>query len=287
MRNQTKAKIVRRATKSGLPPLGGYLRETYRFRTFALKWSAGELKARNFETILGRIWHYLNPFLFALIYFVFIGILSGGGTNSTVRLAHITAGLYIWTLFSSTITSSVSSIKSGGGGVLALSAIPRVIIPLASTVTAINLFLRSIIAYIPLHILAKKGLHVEMLSIPLLIILTGLFAFGLALIFATLNVYLRDVSRLLPHFLRFWLYLSPAIWEYTRILGDGTLETCARLNPMFSGMTAWTIALGGPLDTNGPSILGQIGVFTIWAVATVIVGFIFFVSREEEFAVRN
>lgn len=287
MENLDNARIVRRATRSGLPPLGNYLRETYKFRTFALKWSAGERKALHFETFLGRVWHYLNPFLFGLIYFVFIGILSGGGESGIARLAFIVANLYVWLFFSSIITSSVGSIKSGGGGVLALSAIPKVIIPIASTVTATNFFIRSIITYIPLHLLAKRGLHVEMLAIPLLIVLTCLFGFGLALFFATLNVYIRDVSRLLPHFLRFWLYLSPGIWEYTKILGGGTLEACARLNPMFSGMTAWTLALGGSLDPNGPSILGQIAIFAVWSIATAVVGFIFFVSREEEFAVRN
>ena len=56
---------------------------------------------------------------------------------------------------------------------------------------------------------------------------------------------------------------------------------------MFSGMTAWTLALGGSLDPNGPSILGQITIFAVWSIATAVVGFIFFVSREEEFAVRN
>ena len=66
--------IVRKATRSGLPPLTDYLREAYRFRTFALYWSKGELKSRNYDTLLGRLWHYLNPFLFGLIYFVFVGL---------------------------------------------------------------------------------------------------------------------------------------------------------------------------------------------------------------------
>jgi len=287
LENQGNAKLVRRATRSGLPPLGNYLRETYRFRTFALRWSAGERKALHFETFLGRVWHFLNPFIFGLIYFVFVGILSAGGGRGISRLAFIVSNLYVWLFFTTIISSAVNSVKSGGGGVLANSSIPRVIIPIASTVTAANYFIRSIITYIPLHLLAKRGLHVEMLAIPLLIILTCLFGFGLGLIFATLNVYIRDVSRLLPHFLRLWLYLSPGIWEYTRVLGDGTIQAFARLNPMFSGMTSWTLALGGSLDPTGPTILGQLGIFAIWSVAMAIAGFLFFVSREDEFAVRN
>ena len=58
-------------------------------------WSKGELKSRNFDTTLGRFWHYLNPFLFGLIYFVFVGILTGGGLNSTTRLAFMVFNLYV------------------------------------------------------------------------------------------------------------------------------------------------------------------------------------------------
>jgi len=280
--------ISRRATRTGLPQLGHYLAEAYRYRTFALFWSKADIKARNFETVLGRLWHFLNPFLFGLIYFVFVGILSGGGFSNTNRLAFIVGNLYVWTFFSTIINTGVGSVQGGAGGITAQSAIPRVVLPFASTLTAGNLFLRSLIAYVPLHVVASRGLHWEMLWLPFLFLMTGLFGLGLALLLAVANVYFRDVSRLLPHFLRLWLYLSPAIWAYTRVIGDGwPVETLARLNPMYSGMTAWTIAFGGPLAPGDPSMVGSILVFSAWAVGTLLVGFFTFISREDEFAVRN
>lgn len=279
--------ISRQATKSGLPQLGHYLSEAYRYRTFAFYWSKADIKARNFETALGRLWHFLNPLLFGLIYFIFVGIISGGGLNSTERLAFIVGNLYVWTFFSSTINLGVGSVQSDAGGVAAQSAIPRVILPVASTLTAGNLFIRSLIAYLPLHILGSRGLHWEMLWFPVLVLVTGAFGFGLSLIFAVANVYFRDVSRLLPHLLRLWLYLSPAIWPYTRVLGEGTLKSLARVNPMFDGMTAWTIALGGPLTDVGPDIGSSVARLSIWSAAALLIGFLVFVSREDDFAVRN
>ena len=280
--------IVRKATRSGLPPLQDYLREAYRFRTFALYWSKGELKSRNFDTLLGRLWHFLNPFLFGLIYFVFVGILTGGGLDSTSRLAFMVFNLYVWTLLiSQIIVTSVNTVRNGGGGVLANSAIPRVVIPAASSISALNLFIRSLIAYIPLHLIASRGIRIEFLWIPVLLVLTFLFAFGIALIAATINIYLRDVSRFLPHFLRLWLYLSPAIWEYQRALESGTVYFLARLNPTYSLFSAWTMALGSPEIVDGPSIARQVAIFSLWAIPTAIVGFLIFVSREDEFAIRN
>lgn len=277
--------LIRRATRSGLPPLRQYLRESWHFRIFAAYWSRADIKARNFDTWFGRAWHVINPFLFGLIYFVFTGIITGGFGN-TERLAFIIANLYVWLFFSGAITTGVGSIQGGAGGVLAQSAIPRVVLPGASMLTSMNLFVRSLLAYVPIHFAAGRTFHVEMLWIPLLLALTAAFGFGLAMVLAVINVYARDVSRLLPHILRLWMYLSPVVWEYTK-LNEGGLERIAQISPMYPAMTAWTIAFGGPLPNSNHSIADSVLIFSVWAICAVVVGFLFFVSREDEFAVRN
>jgi ABC-type polysaccharide/polyol phosphate export permease len=115
------------------------------------------------------------------------------------------------------------------------------------------------------------------------------FGLGIALIFAVVNVYVRDISRLLPHLTRLWMYLSPVIWSYTQAFGadvPDTVRTWSQLNPMFSGMAAWTMALGGPQDV-GPSMGSLVLTFAAWAIAFLVIGFLFFVSREDEFAIRG
>jgi len=278
--------ITRRSGRLGLPPLDTYLSEAWHYRVFAYYWSKADIKSRNFETFLGRAWLVLNPFLFGVIYFVFVGIIGGGGLDSTERLAFIVGNLYVWVYFSSSISNGSGSIQGGAGGILAQSAIPRIILPFASTLTSAQLFVRSMVAYVPLHVIADRGLHIEMLWIPVLLLLTGLFALGIALLMAVLNVYFRDTSRLLPHLLRLWLYLSPAIWAYTRVDGNSTLDVLARANPAYSLMTSWTIALGGPLAAE-PSITSQLLVLAEWTAVVLALGFVVFVSREDDFVVRN
>lgn len=270
-----------------MPPLNQYISEALRYRAFAYHWSKADIKARNFETLLGRLWHFLNPLLFGLIYFVFVGIISGGGLDDLERLALIVGNLYVWVYFSSAITLGISSVQGGAGGILTQSAIPRIVLPTASTLTATNLFIRSLIAYVPIHLFAGRGLHIEMVWMPVLLVLTGLFGFGLALLLSVLNVYVRDTSRLLPHALRLWMYLSPVIWAYTRVQGDQPFAQLARLNPLYSGITAWTISFGGPLTIDGPSITSEMLIFACWALGSVVVGFLVFVYREDDFAVRN
>lgn len=281
--------ITRKATRSGIPNLRQYFAELWRYRAFAYYWAKADVKARNFETFLGRLWHYINPVLFGLIYFVFVGIISGGGLDDAERLALIVGNLYLWVFFSSVIITGTTSVSSGTAGITAQSSIPRVVLPVATLLTAANLFVRSMLAYIPFHLLAGRSLYPEMLWAPLIIALTGVFGLGIALIFAVLNVYIRDISRLLPHLTRLWMYLSPVIWSYTQAFGadvPDTVRTWSQLNPMFSGMAAWTMALGGPQDV-GPSMGSLVLTFAAWAIAFLVIGFLFFVSREDEFAIRG
>jgi ABC-type polysaccharide/polyol phosphate export permease len=276
--------VTRRSTRTGLPPLSNYIRDAWTYRTFAVHWSRADVKARNFDTFFGRVWHVINPLLFGLIYFVFVGIVGGGGFDDMERLAMIVGNLYAWLFFSGVITTSVGAVQSGAGGILTMSSIPRVVLPMASAITAANLFLRSLLAYVPIHMIGQRGLHIEMLWIPFLGLLTLMAGLGIALVMAVLNVYFRDISRLLPHVMRLWMYLSPVIWDYTRVLDSAEL---ARLNPLYPLMTAWTIAFGGSLDPTGPGIVSQIGWSAAWSVVALVVGFLVFVSREDEFAVRN
>ncbi len=286
---ETAPVLSRRATRSGVPPLRQYLAESWRFRTFAVYWSRADVKARNFDTLFGRVWNVLNPLMFGLIYFVFVGIIAGGGLGQADRFGFIVGNLYVWLFFNGIIATGVGSIQSGAGGVLAQSAIPRVILPVASTITASSLFLRSLIAYVPIHFFTGRGLHLGLVWLPLAFVVTVMFGFGLALLLAVANVYIRDVSRLLPHLLRLWMYLSPVIWEFTRLGSQGSdlVERLGRANPMYHAMVVWTLAFGGPLAGSDESIAGSIVVFSVWAVVVLAAGFLLFTSREDDFAIRN
>jgi ABC-type polysaccharide/polyol phosphate export permease len=286
---ETAPVLTRRATRSGIPPLRQYLAESWRFRAFAVHWSRADVKARNFDTLFGRVWNVLNPLLFGVIYFVFVGIIAGGGLDQLDRFGFIVGNLYVWLFFNATVTNGVGSIQSGAGGVLAQSAIPRVVLPAASAISASSLFVRSLIAYVPIHFITGRGVHLELLWLPLAFVATAIFGLGIALLLAVANVYLRDVSRLLPHLLRLWLYLSPVIWQFTRLGAQGSdlVERLGRANPMYHAMVVWTVGFGGDLPGSEESIAASMLMFSVWAVGALVAGFLLFTSREDEFAIRN
>jgi ABC-type polysaccharide/polyol phosphate export permease len=109
------------------------------------------------------------------------------------------------------------------------------------------------------------------------------FGMGLAAFFATLQIYFRDTSQFLPYFVRIWMYLSPVLWlpESIAVFGK-TITTIAQLNPMYS-------MLGGYADLiqEGRYPPGYMWLAAAaWALVSAVLGFVFFISREREFAVR-
>jgi teichoic acid transport system permease protein len=262
----------------GLPPLGPYVREAWRRRSFANELSRTKLRSQHFNTALGQVWVVLNPLLLACAYFILVDIVRGG-SNRPGFFAHLVAGLFAYYLVSDAVRDGTKSVVSGGRLILN-SAFPRVLLPLASVISAFKRFLPTVVVYLPLHVASGRPIVPELLwAIPLIALLLVL-ASGLAMIVAAVQVYFRDLKNFMPYALRVGLYVSPVLYfadempEKYRFLLD--------VNPLGQFLSAWSdvIYLG-----QAPSV-HQLSVAAAWAGAMFVAGSLFFISREREFAVR-
>jgi teichoic acid transport system permease protein len=262
----------------GLPPLLPYIREAWRRRSFAVELSRTKLRAQHFNTVFGQLWLVLNPLLLAGVYFVLVDILRGGSSREGF-FAHLVAGIFAYHLVSDAVRQGTKSVVSGGRLILN-TAFPRVLLPLGSVISAVKRFLPCLVIYVPVHIVSGLPVDLNLLWVLPLLGLLVVMASGLAMIVGALQVYFRDLKNFMPYLLRVWLFASPVLYfadempEKYRFLLD--------LNPLGQLLSAWSdvISLGG--TPSGRELI----VASAWAFGTLIVGFLFFVSREREFAVR-
>jgi teichoic acid transport system permease protein len=262
----------------GLPPLGPYIREAWRRRSFANELSRTKLRAQHVNTAFGLLWLVLNPLLLATVYFILVDILRGGSSKEGF-FAHLVAGIFAYYLVSDAVRDGTKSVTSGGRLILN-SAFPRVLLPLASVIGAFKRFLPTVVIYVPLHLASGLPIGVELLWALLLVGLLVVLASGLAMIVGAVQVYFRDLKSFMPYLLRVWLYASPVLYfadempDKYRFLLD--------VNPLGQLLSAWSdvVNLG-----HSPSA-HQLAVGAAWAAGIFIAGFLFFVSREREFAVR-
>jgi teichoic acid transport system permease protein len=264
--------------KIGVPPLGPYVRELWRRREFAREMSRTNLRAQHFNTAFGQLWLVLNPLMLAGVYFLLIYIIRGGASGVDF-FAHLLAGLFAYYFISDAVRLSVKSV-TGGGRLILNTAFPRALLPLSGVITAFLRFLPTLVIYIPVHVIAGLPFGVHMLWIVPLIGLMFVLAAGAAMLVSALQVYFRDVKNFLPYFLRVWLYASPVLY-YAHEVPDG-LQWILAVNPLGGLLEAWSDVIVGGVAPSADALGLAVG----WAFGIFLVGFLFFVSREREFAVR-
>jgi teichoic acid transport system permease protein len=262
----------------GLPPLGPYIRELWRRREFAFELSRTKLQAEQYDTAFGKLWLVLNPMLLALVYFVLVDILRRGH-RPPAFFAHLVAGIFAYYFVSGAVRDGVKSVVSGGRLVLN-TAFPRTLLPLSTVITAFYRFIPTFVIYIPIHLLSglPVGL-VDLWLIPIMFCL-ALVGGGISMFVAALQVYFRDVRSFLPYVLRVWLYASPVLYYAYQVPHHWTW--LIKGNPIGSQLAAWSVVL--QRGAAPPPVDMALGL--AWGVVLFVLGGLFFMSREREFAVR-
>jgi teichoic acid transport system permease protein len=262
----------------GLPPLRPYLRELWRRREFAFELSRTDLRAQHFNTAFGQLWLILNPLLLACVYFVLVDILARR-TGGITFFAHLMAALFVFHFVTDAIRQAVKSV-TGGGRLILNTAFPRVMLPMASVITAFKRFLPTAIIFIPVYLLVGPTPGPELLWVFPVVALFGLVACGFSMLVAAGQVYFRDLKNFLNYALRIWLYASPILYYATEV--PERYHFLLVINPIAPLLAAWSDILDeGIAPTAGDLLLGA-----GWGIALFTIGALFFISREREFAVR-
>jgi teichoic acid transport system permease protein len=103
---------------------------------------------------------------------------------------------------------------------------------------------------------------------------------GLAMIVGALQVYFRDLKDFMPYLLRVWLFASPVLYFANQM--PEKYQFLLYVNPLGELLSAWSDVI----NRGGSPTAEQLLVASGWAFGLLAAGFLFFVSREREFAVR-
>jgi len=264
--------------RAGLPKMRPYFRELWRRKAFAFELSHTEMHAANTDTFFGQAWLVINPLLLASVYFVLVEII-GGKSQPPTFFAHLTSGIFLFYFVSGSMLSGASSVVSGGRLIMNTS-FPKMLLPISATYTAFRRFLPTLAVYAVLHVLAGLPIGPHLLWVPVVLLEASCFALGLAMLFATMQVYFRDAKSFLPYGVRIWLYLTPVLWFADK--APKRLLPILPLNPLYGIMGSWSQVL---IEGHQPSkYLLALG--AAWSLGTLLAGGLYFMSREREFAVR-
>jgi lipopolysaccharide transport system permease protein/teichoic acid transport system permease protein len=171
-----------------------------------------DLKKHGADTLLGNVWWVIDPLLQMLVYWLLVGvILQRGGANAAFPL-FIFAAILPWKWFDSTIRAGVTAVV-GQERLIKQIYFPKLVLPIAASMSGIVNFAFGLIPLVGMMLLLYADrITPWLLLIPVIAAVQLLFTTGFTVLVSAVNVFYRDIGNLARHVLRFWFYLSPALY---------------------------------------------------------------------------
>jgi lipopolysaccharide transport system permease protein len=247
----------------------------YRELFFFLVWR--DIKVRYKQTVIGALWAILQPVLTMIVFSLIFGRAAGLSSDGYPYPVFVFAALLPWQLFSTALTQSSTSIVVNKQLVTKVY-FPRLIIPLASTLSGIVDFLMSFVVLIGLMAYYRIVPPIWVITLPLFVILAIATALAAGLWLTALNARYRDVQYTVPLLMQLWFFLTPVVYS-TSIL-PGNFEFLYGLNPMVGVVQGFRWALlGSAAHIGALTILGFAMTFVL-----LVSGAAYFRRTEKVFA---
>jgi lipopolysaccharide transport system permease protein len=255
------------------------LRELWAYRELIYFLAWREIKVRYKQTAIGVAWAVLQPLAMMVVFTIFFGRLASMPSEGIPYPLFTFAGLLPWQLFSRTITESTNSLVADQR-LITRVYFPRIIIPLATTVSGIADFAISVGLLAVLMLFYGVIPGAAIIWLPAFVLLMVIAALGVGFWLSALNVEYRDVRYAIPFINQFWLFLTPVV--YPSSLVPERWQILYGLNPMVGVIDGFRWALLG--IGNGPSPM--LAVSTVIAIALFGGGIFWFQRREQTFVDR-
>lgn len=261
------------------PPLGEYLRSVWRRREFAWVVPLAELKAQKSNTVLGGLWHVLNPLMLVGVYFVLFGLLLEVDRGVDNFLAFLAVGVFTFHYSSRAILTGATAITRNTQLIRSIP-FPRAILPLSAVVKESATFAPALAVMLSLAVVTGEVPDASWLLLVPVYAVQAVFTIGAVFLIARATSALLDLSLALPFAMRLVFYLSGVLYSVERFVPDPDLQRLFQLNPFYVFVSlARAAVLEEGHGPTGVLWLSAIG----WATVMLTVGFTVFRRGESRY----
>ena len=185
-----------------------YWQDLWHFRELFAILAWRDIAVRYKQTIIGASWAVVRPLLAMLIFSFIFGSLAKLPSGGVPYPVLVSAGLLPWTLFSTILTESASSLIANSG-LVSKVYFPRMIMPAAAGIVSLVDFAISLVILAGVMAWYQFIPDWNILLLPLVAMFAVLASLGPALFISALNVKYRDFRFIVPFIVQFGLYVSP------------------------------------------------------------------------------
>jgi lipopolysaccharide transport system permease protein len=210
------------------------LRGAWRFRDFIVASVRREFASRYLGTQLGVFWPIVHPLALVIIYtLVFAEIMRPRLPGHESRFAYsiyLTSGFVTWMLFSDLLNRSVGIFVTNAD-LLKKVSVHKLALPIIASASAFIQFTILFSCFMAFLLVSRNVPGIEILAVIPVIATAALFAMGLGLFLATINVFYRDVEQSTSLVLQFWFWMTPIVYPGNAL--PAFMQSILAWNPMW------------------------------------------------------
>ena len=198
-----------------------------------------EIRNKGANSLLGNVWWFLDPALQLFVYFLLVSVIFQQAQPAI--LLFLGSAILPWKWFSAALASATTSVR-GREQVMRQIAFPHLVLPASSVLASVANFAFALVPLGALDLLYPDRLTPWALAVLPVALVQFLWTVPIVIMLSAVAVFFRDISNFIPHGLRIWFYLSPALFplEKLQALGDqypwfGFFVTINPFTWLFSG----------------------------------------------------
>lgn len=257
------------------------LGEVWRYRDLLTLFVRRDFVAQYKQTILGPLWHFVQPVLTTLMFTVVFGKLAGIPTDGVPPMLFYLAGLTNWNYFSACLTGTANTFV-GNQGIFGKVYFPRLVTPLSIVASNMIKYGIQLLLFAGFYIyFLIQGTQIQpnayILLFPILIVLLAGMGLGFGLIITSMTTKYRDLTVLLGFGVQLMMYATPVIYPLSQV--PERYQLYAVLNPMTSVIETFKYGFLG----QGTFSWGHLGYSAAFTVVLLLVGVVVFNKTERNF----
>jgi lipopolysaccharide transport system permease protein len=197
------------------------LRDLWRYRDLVRMFVWRDFTAQYKQTILGPLWHIIQPLITAITFTVIFGRVAKLPTDGLPPFLFYMTGNVVWAYFSTCLTAT-SNTFIGNAHIFGKVYFPRIAVPVSIVISRLIGFAIQFSIYLMfLAWYAWRGFDVKVTAValltPLLLVLMGGLGLGLGILVSSMTTRYRDLQQLVGFGVQLAMYATPIVYPLSLV----------------------------------------------------------------------
>ncbi len=257
--------------------------DLWRYRDLLLLFVKRDFVATYKQTVLGPMWHVIQPLLTTIMFLIVFGRIANIPTDGIPPLLFYMSGITIWNYFAACLTGTSNTFVSNAA-IFGKVYFPRLIIPLSTVLSNIVKFGIQFLLLLIMIIYYAITQHyfyfgINWLLLPLLVLMMAMLGLGVGIVISSITTKYRDFTVLLTFGIQLAMYATPVAYPLSYLAEKSQYAWLMKLNPLSSVLEGFRFAL----FNTGSFSWWELGYSAVWMVGFLFVGVLLFNRVEKGF----